>query len=212
MTILLETHAVIFDLDGTLVSSSRAHEVAFREVIGERRDIAAWEYSEIAGMRTDEALVSLGIPPKEIPVLVSAKRREYLKAISTGSVSACPGAITLLDTLRHLSYKTALVTSAGAESTSAVLQALQWREHFEVVVTGDDVKYAKPNPAGYLRALQALGVQRSRTVGVEDSSVGIQALISAGISVWNVGDPMLGRPCGTLEELRDAILSEEHLT
>jgi sugar-phosphatase len=49
-----------------------------------------------------------------------------------------------------------------------------------VLVTTDDIAAGKPDPAGYLRAAELLGVPASRCLVVEDADVGLAAARAAG--------------------------------
>jgi beta-phosphoglucomutase-like phosphatase (HAD superfamily) len=64
--------------------------------------------------------------------------------------------------------------------------ALGLREHFDVVVTADDVRRGKPHPEVYLRAAAGLGVDPSACVVFEDAVVGVQAARAAGMRVIGV--------------------------
>ncbi len=44
-----------------------------------------------------------------------------------------------------------------------------------ILVTIDDVEHGKPDPEGYLRAAELLGVQIERCLVVEDTEVGLAA-------------------------------------
>jgi beta-phosphoglucomutase-like phosphatase (HAD superfamily) len=64
-----------------------------------------------------------------------------------------------------------------------VLAATGWDALFAVVVSADEVARGKPAPDVYLRALELLGADSSRTAAVEDSANGIRSAHGARIAV-----------------------------
>jgi mannitol-1-/sugar-/sorbitol-6-phosphatase len=92
-----------------------------------------------------------------------------------------PGAFALLAHLRALGIQWAIVTSA--ERSLAVLRLEAAGVVADMVVTIDDVTACKPDPGGYLLAAQALEVEISRCLVVEDSVPGVAAGCAAGATV-----------------------------
>ena len=52
---------------------------------------------------------------------------------------------------------------------------------FEVIVSAEDVTRGKPDPEGYRRALELLGVEAAQSVALEDAPAGIAAARAAGL-------------------------------
>jgi len=52
---------------------------------------------------------------------------------------------------------------------------------FDVIVSADDVTRGKPDPEGYLLALEQLGVRAADAVAIEDAPPGIAAAKAAGL-------------------------------
>ena len=57
---------------------------------------------------------------------------------------------------------------------------------FDVTICGDEVPARKPDPAPYLQAMAALGVDATECVVVEDSLAGVTAGLAAGVAVLGV--------------------------
>ena len=60
------------------------------------------------------------------------------------------------------------------------------RDPFDLTVCGDEAPARKPDPAPYLQAAAALGVEPSACVVVEDSLVGVTSGLAAGMAVLGV--------------------------
>ena len=65
----------------------------------------------------------------------------------------------------------------------AVLKKFGIINHFSCIVTREDVLEKKPNPSAYLKVINKLNVHKSQCIAVEDSAIGAQAAINAGIPV-----------------------------
>lgn len=72
-------------------------------------------------------------------------------------------------------YKMALVSSTERFWAEKALKDLKLFDLFEVVIFGEDVKYHKPNPEPYLKAMELLGVSPEESVVIEDSKSGQKA-------------------------------------
>ena len=93
-----------------------------------------------------------------------------------------PGARRLLTELNDLGVPCALVTMSWRRLADAILEELA-PIHFDVVVTGDDVRDGKPHPEPYLSAARALGVDPTECVAIEDSPTGVASATAAGCVV-----------------------------
>ena len=77
----------------------------------------------------------------------------------------------------------------------ATLELLGIREHFQAVVTYDDVTHPKPAPDTYLLAAQLLGVEPSRCLVFEDTPLGLQCARNAGMQCVLVpSGPVIAAP------------------
>ena len=99
----------------------------------------------------------------------------------------------------------------------AVLKKFGIINHFSCIVTREDVPKKKPNPSAYLKVIDKLNVHKSQCIAVEDSAIGAQAAINAGIpvigllngsnTVHDFDDLPLADAVCTEAELADAIHS-----
>ncbi len=196
----LHNAVFIFDKDGTLVDTETLYFEVYNRVIsafGCRHDLethARMMSKTHAGClrilqdrhpalpQGDEALPSL---LTSMHVHVKDVRRE------SGS-PAMPGASNLLSSCRERGIRIAMATSATRENALMDLQTLGWLEHFEAVVTGDDVTLHKPHPDPYLLAARLMDAAPSDCIALEDSPSGVRSAHAAGIRVLFVRDARFG--------------------
>ena len=91
----------------------------------------------------------------------------------------------LVDFLRGMkdSYYMALVTTASKDNVFDELEHFGIEGDFDMVLTGEDIPKHKPDPQGFIMAMERLGIPPERTVIFEDSKVGIEAAMLSGASV-----------------------------
>lgn len=189
--------AVLFDLDGVLVSSGGAVERSWRQWAA-RNGIPAADVLAACHGRTSAATVA-ALAPRLDPA-AEAARLEAAQALDTAELAEVPGAADLLAALpAHL---WAVVTSGGRHLATARLRAAGLPVP-EVLVTADDVREGKPSPEGYRAAAAALGVPSRLCVVVEDARPGVLAARAAGCRVLGVDGGHLGPPSDVDLVVRD---------
>ena len=164
----------IFDLDGTLVDSVYEHVLAWQEALdAEGIELSVWRIHRKIGMSgglfTNQLLreTKLEITEDRIDRLRRGHAAAYQKFM--GKIRPLPGARELLQTLTKADIPWAIATSGRMETAALNLAALGVDPKVNVVVTRDDVKYAKPDPDLFLAAAERLNVPITTSVVVGDS-------------------------------------------
>lgn len=174
----MDIAAVLFDMDGTLVTSDAAVERAWMTWAAEY-GVDGARAVEIAHGRPSEPTVRTMRPDlDEAAVQAAVARQLELQYTDLADVAAAPGAVELLEVLARRGLPWAVVTSADTRLAEARLGAAGITA--PALVSSDDVPIGKPDPAGYLRAAELLGVPASRCLVVEDADAGLDAGRAAG--------------------------------
>lgn len=186
--------AVLFDMDGTLVTSDAAVERAWMSWAAEFGVNGAHAFA-IAHGRPSEPTVRTLLPHlDEAETSAAIARQLELQYDDLSDVAAMPGAHELLALLDRRGLPWAVVTSADDRLAKARLGAAGIDA--PTLVTSDDVRVGKPDPAGYLRAADLLGVAPTDCLVVEDADAGLEAARKAGSSTAALrgldGDVRLG--------------------
>lgn len=111
------------------------------------------------------------------------KSEEYRRLIAEGA-DPRPGVVELMDEARRKGKKLAVCSAATRSSVVFTLSRLLGKERFEALdcfLAGDDVKEKKPDPSIYVKAAEKLGVAPADCLVIEDSSIGLQAAMDAGM-------------------------------
>jgi beta-phosphoglucomutase len=192
--------AVLFDFDGILVDSEPMHHRAFNEVLDPLGMGFTWqEYVETYMGFDDrdsfrEAFRAKGIDLDEanLAKLVAAKSRAFLDGIRSG-VTAYPGAVSMIESLRTAGRPLALCSGALLSDIEPILAQLGIPRCFDVIVSADDVRRSKPDPESYALAFRRLSERHAtsltipaRSFAVEDTPAGIRSAKGAGLRVLGV--------------------------
>jgi sugar-phosphatase len=175
---LLQVRAVLFDMDGTLVTSDEAVERAWT-VWAHEYGVDATAVLAIAHGSPAEATVERMLPDLDAAARTNAANRQLeLQYDDLSDVSAAPGATELLAVVERFGLPWAVVTSADRQLAKARLGAAGI--DVPVLVTVEDISKGKPDPEGYLHAAEWLDTPPTDCLVVEDAEVGLQAGRAAG--------------------------------
>ena len=83
------------------------------------------------------------------------------------------------------------------------------RHYFQAIVAAEDVTCGKPDPQAFLLAARGLGARPARCVVFEDSQVGIEAALAAGMKVVAVAST---HPPETLQQAHRVVRRLDELT
>ncbi|WP_328347663.1 HAD-IA family hydrolase [Streptomyces violaceus] len=171
--------AVVWDMDGTLIDSSSAVPDAFIETVMALGG-AVRSRAEVV------ALYSLGPPHAMLSRMLERPCSGpevdlYHEALArcAARVTPCAGVRTTLDRLRPV-VPMAVFTGASRRAADILLTAVGLREHFSVVVGGDEIERPKPDPEGVLTACALLRVPADACVYVGDAPTDLEAARRAG--------------------------------
>ncbi len=170
-----ECEAILFDLDGVLVDSTRLVDRVWRSW-AERHGLDAARVVEVAHGRRAIETVRLFAP--HLDAEADAKKLEQAEIEDTAGLRKVDGADTSLATLPSGSW--AVVTS-GTRSLATARLRHTGLQIPQVLVGAEDVEKGKPDPKCYLKGAQLLRAPAERCVVVEDTPTGIQAAQSAGM-------------------------------
>jgi HAD superfamily hydrolase (TIGR01509 family) len=141
---------------------------------------------------------------------LSIREEEHFFSLLQSEPDVLPmeGVVPFAELLRSR-YPLALASSSSHVVISQVLSRLQMQALFDIVVSGDDVKYGKPAPDIFLLAAEKLGFEPHHCLVIEDSAHGVASAKAAGMSC--IG--FKGTPHNKHDlSLADRIIGSFHMT
>ncbi len=176
--------AVIFDLDGVLVDSFRAHLRSWLD-LGKEYGARMTEdiFPSTFGRTSFEIIQELwgpGLSGEKLSEMYRRKEILFRERLLL-DVSPKDGTVELIDSLEEAGFLLAVGSSAPPANVMLSLERIGRLQSFKAVVTGADVTAGKPHPEVFLTAAERVGVKPGNCAVIEDSTAGIQAALSAGM-------------------------------
>ncbi|CEG26537.1 HAD family hydrolase [Bacillus sp. B-jedd] len=185
-------NGIIFDFDGLIVDTETLWFEAYREIMkGFACELTLEEFSKVIGT-TDEQLNAFfenvtGMTVDEAGLHSKTREFYHQRAVS---LELREGVRGFLDEAKELNLKVGLASSSGRDWVESYLRKFGIFEFFDTIKTREDVHQVKPDPALYIQALNALGLQPAEAIALEDSLNGSAAAIAAGMHCVIVPNPV----------------------
>jgi len=183
---------IIFDLDGVLVEAKNIHYEAFNKALGGEYAIAWNEHlSTYDGLKTNQKLEMLtlrkGLPTSMHAQVWDKKQKYTLEALA--SLEPSTQLQECMSTLVSEGYKIACCSNSIRKTVLTVLSKLGIIQHFDLILSNEDVKNSKPHPEMYWKAISMMSCLPEQVLIVEDSPYGLLAASRSKANVMRVGSP-----------------------
>ena len=192
--------AVIFDLDGVLVSTDEQHYQGWkalcdrlgipfdREVNNRFRGVSRMACVDILEERSGQSWTDER--KQEYATWKNERYRSLLSELSPASVTR-----EVRETLDRLRAG-GLLLAVGSSSKNAgfILERIGLGGYFDAVSDGNNISRSKPDPEVFQKAAQFLGVPPELCLVVEDAVSGVEAAHNAGMLAASLGDAAKNGP------------------
>ncbi|MDD6483649.1 MAG: beta-phosphoglucomutase [Clostridiales bacterium] len=179
--------AVIFDLDGVIVSTDDCHFKAWkkmadeegiyfdREINNRLRGVSRMESLEIVLEKSEREY------SEEEKLQLAERKNDYYKQLITELTpdDILPGVKDRLEELKKNGIKIAIGSSS--KNTPIILKQIGLDGYFDAVSDGNNITNSKPDPEVFVKAGQMLGIDSENCMIVEDADAGIEAGKRAGM-------------------------------
>lgn len=189
----MQPEAIIFDLDGVLCHTDHYHYLAWKQIadhlhlpFDEQRNDQLRGVSRLQSLEILLGNQAGRYSDAEKHALAEEKNaiyRSYLQRLTPADVS--PGEVDTLRMLRAMHLPLAIGSSS--RNARLILHQLQLTAWFDVIVDGNDIRHAKPDPEVFLLAARRLGKAPESCIVVEDAEAGLQAAQAGGFLPVGIG-------------------------
>ena len=185
--------AFIFDLDGVIVDTAKYHFLAWRKLANSMGfDFTELQNEQLKGVsrvKSLEKILAWGnktISEDEFTQLMANKNEDYLTYIDhMNETELLPDVTKTLDYLIAANQYIAL--GSASKNARMILEKVNILDRFEILVDGNDVTKAKPDPEVFLIAAKHLHINPKDCIVFEDAVAGIQAANAAGMVSIGIG-------------------------
>jgi len=202
----MSRQCAIFDLDGTLVDSEMLNNQAFVDLLPDLKEnvavlVARYRGRKLASILIDiEAQLARALPPD-----FERKYRERVAQLFAADLKPTPGTMEML---KGNVFPRCVASSAPRHKIGQALEVSGLASYFsDRTFSSYDIGSWKPEPTLFLHAAERMGYIPSQCVVVEDSDVGVEAALAAGMRVLfyapngAVADPRANRVVRHMSEV-----------
>jgi HAD superfamily hydrolase (TIGR01509 family) len=176
---------LIFDMNGVITDDEHIHELATKEAFSDIGiKLTAEDYRAFCLGRTDVAAFKdlfkkFDIPHQNTRDLIVKKSLRYQELIKE-NLKIYPGIVNFIKN-QSTKYTLALASSSTYDEVTGVVNLLNIKDYFKVIITANDVKHGKPHPEPYLLTAKKINVNPTECLVLEDSENGVLSAIAAGM-------------------------------
>lgn len=186
--------AFIFDLDGVIVDTAKFHFLAWKKLADSLNINFTHEINEqlkgVSRVRSLEIILSQGnvqASQEDKNNWLVQKNEDYLAVVHQMDKSEIlPRVEEVLQFLKtNHQY---VVLGSASKNARPILEKVNILHYFDVLVDGNDVTNAKPDPEVFLQGANQVQVAYKDAIVFEDSVAGIQAANVAGMTSVGIGE------------------------
>jgi phosphoglycolate phosphatase-like HAD superfamily hydrolase len=180
---------IIYDLDGTLIDSTMAIVETFNRVVEEQGEPVCpnIEIEEMIGLPLTEMFRRVLPTPKHVRVQACWDRFiEIYADVGLRKTRILPGVVETLSFFKEANYMQSIATTKRSDVASGLLSKLGLLQYFDLVLGITDVDSPKPAPDIINLTLSRLRVEPREAVFIEDTTIGLEAGVRAGVHTVGV--------------------------
>ena len=186
--------AVLFDLDGVLVSTDEYHYRSWLRLSKEEgfdffdhefnhqfRGVARMECVEILTRASGRTYTS-----EQKKEIADRKNRYFAESLtSVTQDELLPGALAALQELKRRGIKIAV--ASNSRNARPIIRQVGIEQYLDAIVDGHEIENSKPDPEVFLLAAKNVGVAPAHCIVVEDAIAGLEAAKRAGMKALGIG-------------------------
>jgi beta-phosphoglucomutase len=186
--------AVLFDLDGVLVSTDEYHYRSWKKISAEEGfDFFDHEFNHkfrgVARMECIEIITKASgknYTTEQKQELADRKNKYFVESLSSVTTEVLlPGALSALHELRKRGIKIAI--ASNSRNAVTIIKQVKIEHLLDAIVDGHQIENSKPDPEVFLLAAKKVGIPPAQCLVVEDAIAGIESARRAGMKALGIG-------------------------
>ena len=176
--------AFLFDLNGTIIDDMDYHITAWYKIFNGLGAAKSMEETKLECYGKNHEVIERVFPGRfsdaDKDLMSIEKEKKYQEAFRP-HLKLIDGLDVFLEKAFDRRVRMAIGSAAIMFNIDFVLDGLQLRKYFDVIVSADDVSKSKPDPETFLKCAQLLNVQPKECLVFEDSPKGTESALHAGM-------------------------------
>lgn len=176
----------IFDLDGTLFDTKDVNFLSYKLALENYGYSLKYEYfcKECNGISYKKFLHEI-IKDNKVSIDIIHKLKKELYSSNLKQAKINEHLFKMIELIRE-EYFLAIVTTASKKNCIEILTYFNKQSSFDLIICFEDIEHVKPNPEGFIKAMEFFDIEPKETIIFEDSPVGIEAAQRSGANVFIV--------------------------
>lgn len=175
----------LFDWDGVVIDSSKAHEESW-DLLGEEVGKGFPDgHFQLGFGRKNQIIIPEILKwtndPEEIEQLGNRKEELYRELVAKKGVDRIPGIEAFLRDLNEAGIPCAVGSSTPRKNVETILEMVEFGPYFQAIVCAEDVTQGKPHPEVFVTGALRLGLEPSECAVFEDAFAGLKAARAGGM-------------------------------
>jgi len=186
--------AVLFDLDGVLVSTDEYHYKSWVKISkDEGFDFFNHDFNHkfrgVARMKCIDIITEASgktYSPAQKQELADRKNRYFVESLASVTTEMLlPGSLSMLEELKKRGIKIAV--ASNSRNAMTIIRQTKIEQLLDAIIDGHQIENSKPDPEIFLLAAKKVGVLPSHCLVVEDAVTGIESAQRAGMKFLGIG-------------------------
>jgi HAD superfamily hydrolase (TIGR01509 family) len=170
------THAFLFDLDGTLVITDDIYYNVWCDILERYNIFLTMDIfkSTIQG-NNDQYVVRTLLRNIDVSVNYLSELKDDLFIKNIDKLLVINGVFDIIDEIKRGGHKICIVTNCNRRVANEIVNHINIADNIDFVITNSDCLYGKPNVEPYRRAVKKYNIQHDKCIIFEDSKSGIMS-------------------------------------
>lgn len=181
----MKNKLALFDLDGTLFDTCRVNHSAYQYALAKYGVTIDYDdfCKNLNGRHYRVFLPRMLGGDEHVEEVHDIKVAKYQDFLHHAVINE--SLFSMIDCMKD-EFHIAIVSTAAYDNCHQILEHFKVKDKFELILTQRDVEKKKPDPEGFIKAMEYFGIGPENTIVFEDSEVGVEAARRAGCVTYVV--------------------------
>ncbi len=174
------TYAFLFDLDGTIVLTDMIYKKVWSDILKEYNiDYTDEIFIKYIKGFNDYTVISTLLKNININEKILSHKKDMLFIEYINEIKIIDGFINFIIKLKEQGYKICIVTNSNRIVAEKILDIININKYIDFLIIGNECEKPKPYPEPYMKAMEKLNIQNTKSIIFEDSNTGILSAVSS---------------------------------